>query len=1721
MKNKDTFAQPLARSLRLLCTIILTLGLVSADLVRAVGDTSSVLITLPNAPWHSPPDDGAADSQLDMMLPAALQSPLPMIEATKTDELLVDADGNGVVNPGDTLRYTVVINNNGDGAAQDVVFSDTVDANTTWTGALTVTPLAIADGYRATGNNPLVVDAANGLLANDTDADDAAPNPPYNDGLSVSASDTASALGGVVSVNADGSFTYNAPLSVTSVVTDSFTYTIQDADGLTDTGTVTVSVTGVVWYVDNTAPPGGDGSITAPFDTLAQAEAASSPTHYIFVYEGDGTNTGQDAGITLKADQHLIGQGVDLVVGGDTLVTATRAPIIGNSGGDGITLADNNDVQGLQVDSASGMGITGAGVSDGSFQNVTVTNAGGVGLNLLNSAGTFSFGDMNVNGATGTAFNVNGGTATIIYEGDITNAVERTVEVDSYEGILTFQGGTVADTGGAGVWIANSGGNVSFGDLNLGTAGSRLAGDALTLDNNSGVYNLSGLNIFTDGGRGFVVRRSGTLNVVGGGNTISTTNGVAISVANTLIGAGGVTFENVSASSGSNGIVLDHTVRGSFTLNGGTIRNTTGDGIYLDTVRGVTLDGITVDTPGAHGINGNIVEGFILRNGSVVQNAGQDGLHLTRLYGTVAAINDSTVVGSYNRNVCITNTIDTLDSLSVNNSNLSDTDVTNGQEGLYLAFPPGYSGTVIQMDVVNSRFTNNRTAGLRLDVGGNSRVGMINVISSTFSGNGAGVDLGTNGSGDINFNVSNNVQFNGAGTQIRLANNGDSASRMEGYVRDNAGIVSAPAGAAFGVQALADGDGDIIVQIDGNTITAFGDSGIDVASVGGSGNVQATLSGNLVSDASAGSWTGISMQAGNNTGGETNTLCVNLAINTATAGPGRVADYYLEKYSLNTTFDIQGLTPPTATPVQVENYVAGTDTNPAATARVELAGTTTNYTAGACTTPAVMRARDNPRAVKQAERPAPPPSSPQQGEGNGVAVSFQSPTLDQENGEGVLSRPVLPNAPASGETISLTIGMLPAGKRVVITFDVTIDTPFPAGVTQVANQGHVGSSNHVNVDTDDPDTPAPDDPTVTSVRQANLALSKSDSDDPVLIGMQLTYILSITNNGPDDVANVTLTDTLPSNMSFVTSVPGAPTCTESGGELTCNLGALNNGSDTTVVVIVDVGTAASGVFTNTASVSSSAYDPDLGDNTADEQTYVSLPPGVTLIESDDSTDVAEGGASDSYVVVLDARPTTTVTLAVTPDAQTDLGTGGGVPIALVFAPDEWDTAQSVTVSAVDDDVVEGLHSGVIHHSASSGDSGYHGLTIPDVSVNITDNDVAGVPIAEPGGSTDVVEGGASDSYGVALNSQPTAAVTLTITPDTQTDLGAGGGNPIALVFAPGDWDTVQSVTVNAVDDDVIEGLHNSTIRHSASSDDGNYEGLAVPDVSVNITDNDVAGVPITESDGSTDVVEGGASDSYAVALNSQPASTVTLTITPDAQTDLGAGGGVSISLVFVPGDWDTAQSVTVSAVDDDVVEGLHNSTIRHSASSDDGNYEGLAIPDLNVNITDNENTAIYLPLLLNHRFAPPDLVVVNLVATSDNITVAIQNQIDAPIYDEFWVDVYIDPDPPPSAVNQVWDQLSDQGLAWGVTEDAFAQLETGGVLTLTVGDAYYRPEPWSQVSWPLAVGTSVYAQVDSYNVFGDHGAVLELHEFNGEPYNNISPEYTVVTTTMILAGNEE
>lgn len=342
---------------------------------------------------------------------------------------------------------------------------------------------------------------------------------------------------------------------------------------------------------------------------------------------------------------------------------------------------------------------------------------------------------------------------------------------------------------------------------------------------------------------------------------------------------------------------------------------------------------------------------------------------------------------------------------------------------------------------------------------------------------------------------------------------------------------------------------------------------------------------------------------------------------------------------------------------------------------------------------------------------------------------------------------------------------------------------------------------------------------------------------------------------------------------------------------------------------------------------------------------------VSITESGNSTAVTEGGATDTFDIVLLREPQAAVDITITPDSQLTVN-GSALPITLTFTPADWSTPRTITVAAVDDPTAEGSHTGAVTESTSSTDSVFDSLALAAITVAITDNDTAGVSVVETTGSTDVTEGGATDSYTLVLNTPPVADVFITITPDSQLTVN-GSATPITLTFTTATWDGIQTVNVAAADDPVIEGAHSGVITHQVSSGDGEYDGLSVAGVTAGITDNDAAGVTISETLGSTDVTEGGATDTYSLVLDTLPASDVVITVTPDSQITVN-GSGSPVVLTFTPSNWDTTQDITVAAVVDTIYEPTHPaSSITHTASSGDGNYDALPIVGVTVNVTDN------------------------------------------------------------------------------------------------------------------------------------------------------------------------
>ncbi|MEZ2278979.1 MAG: DUF4347 domain-containing protein [Microcoleus sp.] len=347
--------------------------------------------------------------------------------------------------------------------------------------------------------------------------------------------------------------------------------------------------------------------------------------------------------------------------------------------------------------------------------------------------------------------------------------------------------------------------------------------------------------------------------------------------------------------------------------------------------------------------------------------------------------------------------------------------------------------------------------------------------------------------------------------------------------------------------------------------------------------------------------------------------------------------------------------------------------------------------------------------------------------------------------------------------------------------------------------------------------------------------------------------------------------------------------------------------------------------------------------------------GIVVTSVPPNTPLAEGGSPKTYKVALRSRPTELVIFTLNPDEQTDLGAGAGNPVSFNFTPSNWNILQTISVKAVDDSIAQGTHTSTISGTVNSADANYDGAVpvtldgtaVASLILPITDNDTPQVKITQTGGVSKISEDGGTDTYTAVLSSQPADDVTVTASPDTQSDVGAGGGNPIALKFTPANWNVPQVITVQAVDDAVAQGTHSSTIAHKVASKDAKYNLIATASVIAQITDNDTAGVTINPAE--TTATEGGATGSYKVALNSKPTAPVKINFNTGIQID-------SIStFTFTSANWDVPQTVTVKATDDTVVEGLHTGTINHSIAAGSAvEYKSVAIAPVTVIITDND-----------------------------------------------------------------------------------------------------------------------------------------------------------------------
>ena len=188
--------------------------------------------------------------------------------------------------------------------------------------------------------------------------------------------------------------------------------------------------------------------------------------------------------------------------------------------------------------------------------------------------------------------------------------------------------------------------------------------------------------------------------------------------------------------------------------------------------------------------------------------------------------------------------------------------------------------------------------------------------------------------------------------------------------------------------------------------------------------------------------------------------------------------------------------------------------------------------------------------------------------------------------------------------------------------------------------------------------------------------------------------------------------------------------------------------------------------------------------------------------------------------------------------------------------------------------------------------------------------------------------------------------------DVTVDLGFGGtasGNGVdyttsdtQIVIPAGS--TGGTVTITAVDD-ALDEVDETVIVDIIGVTNGTESGAQ--QVTTTITDDDTVGITINPLSGTT-ISEAGESAAFAVTLASQPTAPVAITFSHDSNVQV-----TPSTLTFQPDSY-SSQTITVTAVDDQLAEGFHRAAINLALATDDQLYQGLVIDEVLLMVEDND-----------------------------------------------------------------------------------------------------------------------------------------------------------------------
>ena len=588
---------------------------------------------------------------------------------------------------------------------------------------------------------------------------------------------------------------------------------------------------------------------------------------------------------------------------------------------------------------------------------------------------------------------------------------------------------------------------------------------------------------------------------------------------------------------------------------------------------------------------------------------------------------------------------------------------------------------------------------------------------------------------------------------------------------------------------------------------------------------------------------------------------------------------------------------------------------------------------------------------------------------------------------------------APGVTLVLTPSTIDEGgtANTVSTVTATLSHPSSAATTVTVSAsgsgftlsstrtltiaaGSTASAGTVTVTAADDATDAPDKSVTVSgsasndqgvVQPSDVTLTITDDDAAP------TAALSVASSPiPENGGSTTVRATLSHPSSAATTVTVTALA---------NAYSVAPGSGATIAI-----SAGSTTSADTATITAVDNDKDAADNTVtvagtavNSQGAVTVT-GASLTITDDDTagfDVSpstsassrlrttESGGQATFTVKPATEPTGDVVLGV---ASSDATEGTVSPSTLTFTTTDWNTAQTVTLTGVDDaplNPVDGNQDYTVTlmvNTASTVDAKYDGLAAVTVYAVNADNEYGLALVPANGVTGQATEAGGKATFTVALTTQPSAAVTVSV---SSRDTSEGRASPSSLTFTASDWGTARTVTVTGVDDDIDDGDVAWTVRlRTSSGGDANYDGLDDENVSVTTTDDDGAPTATLVLTPST-IDEGGTANVTTVTARLNRASSAATTVTVSAAPGTNAVPGdyalsAATTLTIAAGSTTSSGTVTIAAVDDKVAAADKEVTVSGTAANDRATADSATVSVTGATLTiadDDEKGFAFAP----------------------------------------------------------------------------------------------------------------------------------------------------------------